>query len=215
MPIAFFDIDRTIIPGTSMERIFFRYLLRKGYIDTRDVIDTLWHILLHMWDTSGIALRSKRPYLRNKSYPVIEALAEQCFNDAIAGRISAKAMERIRLHIDSGDQIVLISGTLEVLAKWLSKYIGAIDYIACDTEVVDGLCTGRIKPPIPYGKGKLEVLLQYASRYGLNLAECYAYGDSISDLWIFERVGHPRVVNPGGIRILMIAKKRGWDVLYW
>ena len=66
MIAAFFDVDNTIVPGPSLERLFFRYLISKGVLKTRDIAGTLSFILRCSMDLSGMAMRSRRSYLIGK-----------------------------------------------------------------------------------------------------------------------------------------------------
>ena len=51
-----------------------------------------------------------------------------------------------------------------------------------------------------------------AAEGGYDLADCYAYSDSITDLPMLSAVGHPTAVNPDrGLR--KAALERGWPVL--
>lgn len=214
MIVAFFDIDHTIICGSSMERVFVKYLITRGHIKVIDVLSTVAFIFRHLSDTSGMSIRSKRPYLRGKSVALIDALARRCFHEAILPLISKEAIATIGKHKDAGHCIVLLSGTLEMLARPLSRYVKADHYIACRPEEGDGYFTGRIVSPIPYGEGKRQIILSYAREREIDLKQCFAYGDSMSDIAIFESVGNPCVVNPGR-RLFSIAKKRGWGIKSW
>jgi hypothetical protein len=46
---------------------------------------------------------------------------------------------------------------------------------------------------------------------GYDLADCYAYSDSITDLPMLEAVGNPTVVNPDRA-LRKIAVERGWPL---
>jgi hypothetical protein len=51
-----------------------------------------------------------------------------------------------------------------------------------------------------------------AADSGYDLADCFAYSDSITDLPMLAAVGHPTAVNPDrGLR--KAAVERGWPVL--
>ena len=53
---------------------------------------------------------------------------------------------------------------------------------------------------------------QMAADGGYDLADCYAYSDSITDLPMLSAVGHPTAVNPDrGLR--KAALEHGWPVL--
>lgn len=214
MITAFFDIDHTIICGTSMERVFLRYLFVRGYITIIDILRNVVFICRNMNDKSGIAIRSRRPYLQGKSASLMKSLANQCFREKIVPEISEMALAKIREHKDAGHSVILLSGTLDILAEPLRAYTNADLYIACNTVVKEGHFTGDIMPPVPYGDGKRDIVLRYTQEHGIKLKECFAYGDSIADSGLFRSVGNPFVVNPGR-RLHGIAKERGWEMVNW
>jgi phosphoserine phosphatase len=85
---------------------------------------------------------------------------------------------------------------------------------AAKLEQRDSAYTGALIPPLPYGRGKRELILAHAQGMGLDLAGSYAYGDSPGDHDILELVGYPLVVNP--IRgMARTARRRGWPVTTW
>jgi hypothetical protein len=52
-----------------------------------------------------------------------------------------------------------------------------------------------------------------AVREGIDLANSYAYSDSITDLPMLELVGHPVAVNPDS-ELLRVARQEGWRVMH-
>lgn len=214
MIAAFFDVDNTIVPGPSVEQLFFRYLLSNGVLTMRDVTATAAFILRCSLDLSGMAMRSQRIYLNGKPVPLIEQMASHCFDEVIRPKIAPKARDRIAFHRDQGHRVVLITGSLDLLVGKLSQELQADDFIASDTERVSGHFSGKLRLPVPFGRGKEFWLQNYAREKGVHLDGSYAYGDSPSDRWIFYRVGHPAAVNPGW-RLKRMARRRGWEVLRW
>jgi phosphoserine phosphatase len=61
-------------------------------------------------------------------------------------------------------------------------------------------------------EGKLEMAVEYAEAHDVDLADCYFYSDSASDLPLLEAVGHPVVVNPQ-LKLMVAIRGRGWPVL--
>jgi hypothetical protein len=62
------------------------------------------------------------------------------------------------------------------------------------------------------GPNKVEAVRDLAARRGWDLADCYAYSDSVSDAPLLESVGRPTAVNADrGLR--RIAIERGWPML--
>ena len=49
---------------------------------------------------------------------------------------------------------------------------------------------------------------------GLDLAQCYAYSDSASDLPMLQAVGHPVAVNPDA-RLARHARANGWPIVHF
>src|SRR2546422_8323089 len=69
MVAAVFDVDRTLVPVTTTERIFIRYLLRRRAIGLRAVLTTLFFITRRLPQTSPFeAIRRQRAYLAGQPY---------------------------------------------------------------------------------------------------------------------------------------------------
>ena len=51
-----------------------------------------------------------------------------------------------------------------------------------------------------------------ATKRGYQLADCFAYSDSVTDLPLLELVGHPHVVNPDR-SLRKVARARRWPEL--
>jgi phosphoserine phosphatase len=86
--------------------------------------------------------------------------------------------------------------------------------LAARPEVRDGILTGRLTEPHPYGERKREMLLQVAEEQGFDLAASYAYADHHTDVPFLETAGHPVAVNPDkGLR--QVAEERGWEIAEW
>src|SRR5262249_19625386 len=133
-------------------------------------------------------------------------------------------VERVAWHVIQGHEIVLVSGTLEPLANAAARDLEAelaergittkIRLRATRLEESSGRFTGRIVGEAMFREGKARVVCALAQEMHLDLAYCYAYGDTASDLWMLEGVGHPTVVNPSR-RLERVAQRRGWLVLSW
>lgn len=81
-----------------------------------------------------------------------------------------------------------------------------------ESEIVDGCYTGKLAAPFCYGEGKAEHIRKLAAEKGYDLAHCYAYSDSASDLPMMQIVGHPVAVNPDR-PMEAVAHRRGWPVV--
>ena len=55
---------------------------------------------------------------------------------------------------------------------------------------------------------------QWAQERGVDLADCWAYADSVSDLPMLAAVGHPVAVNPDEA-LRKVAKERDFAIADW
>ena len=93
----------------------------------------------------------------------------------------------------------------------IGEMLGADRVVATRMVTRDGRYTGEIDF-YAYGENKAAAMRQVAADGGFDLADCFAYSDSITDLPMLAAVGHPTAVNPDrGLR--KAAAERGWPVL--
>src|SRR5690606_13371575 len=79
-------------------------------------------------------------------------------------------------------------------------------------KISGGVYTGELDGPFCYGSGKVEAIGEVARWEGLDLAQCYAYSDSASDLPMLTAVGHPVAVNPDAA-LERHARLNGWPIV--
>lgn len=206
--VAVFDIDGTVLRNTSAERIFVRYLLRKGELGLADGVRFAAHVLVDALRGWRVASKGNKHYLKGKRPRRIEKLAADCFERDIAPRVSQAARERIQEHRRDGLQIVLLSGTLDVLLRLFSSYLGADQGHGARLETHGGRYTGNVRAPYPYGRTKAQIVRAHYGDGSYDLSASYAYADRASDLEVLGLFGHPCVVNATG-RLAREAKRRG------
>lgn len=211
---AFFDVDNTLLPGEASEVRFFRSLWRRGVVGWSELRTSAWWLLRQMPPLSLQPLRERKLYLAGKPVQVIEPLGEEFCREQLCPVVSADGMRRMEEHRQAGHMIILITGSLDFLIEPIASALQVDRCIAAEPEQNDGLYTGRLRSPLPYGEGKRQLIHRLASELRLDLSSCFAYGDSPGDREILETIGHPTVVNP--IRgMAAIAKRNGWPVQQW
>ncbi len=212
---AFFDVDNTLVPGTAIEVRFFHYLRRQGIVGWTDAIRSLWYLLQHLPPVSLHPLRERKLYLEGKRPETIVPLADAFVQRDIRPQVSRAAIARLEEHRRSGDHVVFITGCPEFLIAPLAKSLG-VETIFCAQPGLDdsGAYTGQLVLPVPYGAGKRLLIEEFAHARGMDLKDCYAYGDSPGDVGLLLAVGHPLVVNP--IRgMARIAAQYHWPIVRW
>jgi HAD superfamily hydrolase (TIGR01490 family) len=140
-------------------------------------------------------------------------LADEAFDSVVRGAVYPGARDLVRRCAAEGHDVVLVSGALDFLMERLAKHLGASAYIANHLEIKDGYATGKLRRPIVAGPEKARLIREWARDHGHDLAECFAYSDSYSDLPMLSVVGHPCVVNPD-LRLLKLARTYAWPVIH-
>lgn len=88
-----------------------------------------------------------------------------------------------------GYKTAILSGGFTFFAHHLQRLLG-IDYVhANELEIVDGVVTGRVLPPIINGARKAELLGQIAQREGTSLEQVVAVGDGANDIPMLNLAG--------------------------
>ena len=93
----------------------------------------------------------------------------------------------------------------------IGAMLGADIVVASRLEVEDGKYTGDIEY-YAYGEEKARAIVELAELRGYDLAECYGYSDSVTDVPMLEVVGHAYAVNPDK-DLRKVAVANGWPVL--
>jgi HAD superfamily phosphoserine phosphatase-like hydrolase len=242
---AFFDLDGTLAALPSLERRFFRMLSYRRVIPAKNYFLWLREAMRLMPRGIRVILHANKMYLRG-----VPTIGERGEGDGVVSSwhmdghqaegqgsspprrnprlpvptFFAQAIEKVAWHAKQGHEIVLISGTLEPVARGAARALEAelatsgicvtIRVIATRLEERDGRWTGEILGEAMFGKAKASVAKRLAEEMRLNMVQCYAYADSLHDRWLMEAVGRPWAVNPSK-DLASVARTRGWPILDW
>jgi len=207
---AVFDVDRTLLPDTTTERIFIRYLIRQRVLGLRTLLGTAAYVLGQLPRLNPLeALRRRRVYLAGQQVARVRALALRCYTDEIRPLISAAGRDAVATHRAQGHLTVLLSGSLDFVLAPLQRDLGADHLIATHLEERGGRFTGRITGTWPYGDTKALLINHFAQAHGVDFAASYAYADHHSDEAVLALFGNPVVINPRA-RMQQIAAGRRW-----
>src|SRR5262247_1850609 len=211
---ALFDVDNTLLPGEASEVRFFRFLWRRRLVGWSELGRSIAWLIGHLPPFSLHSLRERKVYLAGKAPSEIEAYAREFCQAKMIGKLSAQGRAKLEAHRQAGHLIILVTGAPDFLIAPLAEFLDVATVFAAKPEHRDSVFTGALIPPLPYGRGKRELILAHARAMGLDLANSYAYGDSPGDRDLLELVGHPLVVNP--IRgMARTAQRLGWPVTTW
>lgn len=211
---AVLDVDYTLIPRTSVERLFVRYLWNHGRVGFPELFRTIRGLLTETRGTFSVRLKTTKAYLAGQPAAAMARLARVFVADEVCPYVTPKALAVLENHRRQGHRLFLLTGCPEFLIRPLADELGIESLIGTRLEESNGICTGRLIPPHPYGEAKRRLLEIWAVNKGIHLAASHAYADSPADQAVLEAVGHPHVVNPNH-RMRRIAAARGWPILEW
>lgn len=213
---AFFDLDRTLISGSSaftlataaraMHMMPTRELLRDAVTAA-----TFKFRGDHDNGASDNARDRILGFVRGQRQDDLVALNERVL-PVLLGKIRPEARRLVDLHRHAGRATYIVSAAPQEIVGPLATSLGMTGGIGTRGKVVDGAYTGELDGPFCYGRGKVDAMRELARWDGLDLAQCYAYSDSASDLPMLEAVGHPVAVNPDA-KLERHARTHGWPVV--
>ena len=209
---AFFDVDGTLIPSVSTERVFVFYLLKRRVIGWRAGWHFLSYLVTHPGEWQDSILQRNKAYLEGLKIRDLRKYARDCFEEKIRDLLSEKGERLLQKHKREGKKIVLLTGSLEFLIAPLADSLGVDSMLTSRLRLNKGIVSGEIEGLHPFGEKKRVLLEEYARRNGVDLLESYGYANSYQDIVFLEGVGNPVAVNPDR-KLKEYAKHRKWPVL--
>ncbi len=210
--LALFDLDRTLVSGSSAVALG-RALAARGLVHRRALVAAgARHAAYRRWGSTDrqvarLQARALAAVAGVERAPLVD-VARGVAADLVA-TMAAAARELVDRHRGAGDFCVVLSASPQELVDAFTTAVGAHRGISSRGEVVSGRFTGRLDGPLCYGVGKLERLR--TSLGDVDLAAAWAYADSASDLPLLHAVGHPVAVNPDR-ELRRVADREGWPI---
>jgi HAD superfamily hydrolase (TIGR01490 family) len=213
---AFFDLDRTVVArpsGLAFGRHFYRAglitratLLRGYAAQAVYLLRGADEARMEEWRLRGLELS------RGQRRASFGRVIQSTMDEVIRPIIYREALDLMEWHRTCGRRIYLVSSSPEEVVMPIGGLLGVDDVIATKSKVDDG---GRYVGELDfycYGPHKAEAMRALAAEKGIDLAESWAYSDSITDLPMLEAVGHPVPANPDK-DLRRVARDRGWPVV--
>lgn len=213
---AFFDVDNTLVQGSSLVH-FGRGLAARKYFQYSDVWKFMYaqaKFQLTGRENSDDVAEGRRKalaFIEGRSATELTALCEEIYDEIIAAKIWPGTRELAQAHLDVGQQVWLVTATPYDLAEIIARRLGLTGALGTVAESVDGVFTGQLVGDILHGLGKAHAVRSLAIREGLNLKRCTAYSDSINDAPMLSLVGTAVAINPDS-ELRDLARERGWEI---
>ena len=214
--LAVFDVEGTVVASNVLESyLWLRLSETNGSARLGHVAATaarLPKLLGAERRDRGEFLRSFYRLYEGVSVEDVRALAEESIGDLLLRRLAPGAVRRIREHRAAGHRVVFVTGSLDFIVGSIAPL--ADEVVAARLAERDGEFTGDLVQPPMTGEARASWLVGYARSLGADLASCYAYADSMSDLPMLEAAGRPVAVNPD-VALTRIARARHWPIEEW
>jgi HAD superfamily hydrolase (TIGR01490 family) len=207
----FFDVDRTIIRGSSGVL----FLMRGARLGVFPV-STLAYIPFFFLQYSAGRLRADSrewhfPVLAGRSFRELEEVSRSAFR-----RMKTLVYPQARALIEDlrarGRTVVLATSSLDLIVRPLAEHLGIEEVIATTLEFEGDRCTGRFVEHPLFKDKKREKVYDFIRSRGAGWQDCSFYTDSVHDIALLESVADPVAVNPDR-RLRRIAKRRGWRIV--
>ncbi|MBO9533338.1 MAG: HAD family hydrolase [Solirubrobacteraceae bacterium] len=214
-PAAFFDLDRTMVAGSSGAAILVE-MYHEGILGRRALVrESSIAVRFRLWgiddDTTDAVLARIAGYVTGVHHSRLDAVTANAL-ERIQPRVFPSIVGRVRAHQQAGERVYLVTASSQEFAEAFAATLDLDGAIGSRSEIVDGRYTGRPGGPFVYGEGKVTAITALAAAEGLDLSASVAYSDSISDLPMLRAVGRPVAVNPDK-ELRKIAEEEGWEIL--
>ena len=181
---AFFDLDKTLIEGSSALH-FARAAYKHGMVSRRRLIRDGWANLRFRLRGST---DQDTDELRRRILDSITGLRvtdlRRLGPDVLAGILPLlykQVLAEAWAHQDAGRPAYIVTAASQELAEVLAAVLVLDGGVGMRSEVRDGVYTGRPDGPFTYREGKAEAIRELARREGIDLPASYAYSDSESE----------------------------------
>lgn len=216
--IAFFDVDGTLLNSTiahcyiwlrtSSLPPMLRFFWIIGFIPK-----VVYYLILDRISRPQFNRVFYRNY-RGMEAREVKTLAIDMFNNYLRHRIFPEAISQIEEHREQGDQIVLLTGSLDFIVQPIAEFFGADAVLAPELVELGGRFMGELTTEPLIGEQKAIAMKKFSEQANIPLDICYAYSDSQSDLPMLNAVGNPIAVNPSkGLR--KHALEANWEIHEW
>lgn len=212
---AFFDLDKTIIAKSSA-LAFSRPFQAGGLISRRAMLRSAYAQFVYL---VGGADHDQMEKLRGFmsqlcagwDVATVKEIVADTLHNIVDPLVYDEAVSLIEEHHLAGRDVIIVSTSGSEVVEPIGEMLGADRVVATRLAIEDGRYTGEIDY-YAYAENKAAAIRELAESEGYDLDRCYAYSDSVTDVFMLEAVGHPHAVNPDK-ELRRIAAGRGWPIL--
>ena len=213
---AFFDVDNTILRGSS-SFLFGKCAYQRKFFTRKDLWSFAWHQMrfIAIGENNNTLEKIKDRALAlvagHKASDLM-ALTDDVYDNHIKPKLWPETVRLAKMHIAEGREVWLVTATPQEIADVIARRLGLTGALGTVLETKDGLLTGNLIGKPLHGKAKRKAVRALAKDRNISLRKSYAYSDSHNDLPMLTLVKHAVAVNPDKI-LAVHAKAAGWRIL--
>jgi len=215
MNLALFDLDNTLLAGDS-DFEWAQFLIDRGVLD-RATYEARNQLFYDQYKAGTLDIREFLDFqlkpLSRYPRPVLDAWHAQYMQERILPMIRDSARALVDKH--RSEVRVIITATNSFVTAPIARAFGIEHLIATDPEVRNGAFTGGVSGTPCFREGKVERLEAWLAERGETIKSSLKstfYSDSLNDLPLLQRVGHPVAVDPDAA-LRAHAAAHGWPVI--
>ncbi len=172
--LVVFDLDNVIIDGEAIDEI-------GKLANVEDEIAEITEKAMQGEIDFETSIKDRVKLLEGTSIEEIEKLADEL-------PLMAGAEETINALKEKDLDVVIISGSFDVVADKVKGKLGVDEVYTNSFSVEDGKLTGEVTGPLVSGS-KLDVLKDHVEKAGIALDDVVAVGDGANDISMIESAG--------------------------
>lgn len=215
-PAAFFDLDRTLLPGASGPALS-AALRECGVLSGEPVPGEalLFGLFDLIGETRPSMLLARQGVRFSKGWDAAAvSRAGELAASRLVSQIQPYARQEMAKHRREGRKIVIATTSPDDLVRPLGAALGFDDVIATRYGRSNGVFDGEVDGHYVWGRGKRDAVTEWAVANDCDLGESWAYSDSYYDLPLLKAVANPVAVNPDP-RLAVAAAARRWPVRFF
>jgi HAD superfamily hydrolase (TIGR01490 family) len=209
--VAFFDIDNTLVRGSSLYFLS-KAMYQRGFFNKRDiaafVLANLRYQLVGERNQDEVDRIQSAALRVVKGHNVEELLmmGNDVYDRYVSPALWQGTLEIAQEHLSRGEEVWLVSATPVEIANLIADRLGFTGALGTCADEVNGIYTGKINGKLLHGSEKARAVKSLAIENGFDLENSYAYSDSHNDIPLLEAVGKPCVINPDTLLRIRAAK---------
>lgn len=164
------------------------------------------------WRETLKIINAMAMWMKGVSVKEFEKLADEVVQKYLIPEIRPQLIDEIAWHRENGAKNVILSAAMAQVCNPIAEHLNLDDVICSHLEIKDDMFTGKPIGWLNFGTEKFVSLQEYYKAHPSQIENDYYYADSISDVPVLEKIGHPVCVGPDK-QLARLARKRDWKVI--